>query len=60
MRIYKYDEIQKVYERHAFYPNSVVYSADGGYTWRSVPMDSGKWVTGINGWMFAFIELEEE
>jgi len=48
--------IQIVYNRHALYPNTVLYSEDGGYVWQSVPMDSGKWH--INKWLFAFVELK--
>jgi len=48
--------IQIVYNRHALYPNTVLYSTDGGYVWQSVPMDSGKWH--INEWLFAFVEVK--
>lgn len=53
VKIYKRDEIQKVYHQHAYHCGSVLYSNDG-YTWQSVPMDSGKW--DIHKWSFAFIE----
>jgi hypothetical protein len=54
-RIYDRTEIQKVYRRHAYHCGTVLYSTDGGYTWQSVGMDSGKWQT---DWLFAFITLK--
>ena len=62
MKTYTYKEIQAVYKQFNKKPSSVVYSDDGGYTWKSVPMDSGKWnpmmfeVDGKRPWMFAFIK----
>lgn len=55
-RIYDSSEIQKVYRRHHLHYGTVLYSTDGGYTWQSVGMDSGKW--DINNWLFAFITLK--
>lgn len=59
MRIKTYgkNEIQTVYTRHNRYCGSVVYSEDGGITWQSVGMDSGKW--NIHDWLFAFIKIEK-
>ncbi len=54
-RVYDVKEIQKVYHQHAYYCGTVLYSEDGGYTWKSVGMDSGKWY--IHDWLFAFISL---
>ena len=54
-KIYDCTEIRKVYQRHAYYCGTVVYSTDGGYVWQSVGMDSGKWDT--FNWLFAFIEM---
>ncbi len=56
LQIYKIDNIQKVYQRHSEFCGSVLYSEDHGYTWKSVPMDSGKW--DIINWCFTFIELK--
>lgn len=42
MMTYNRNEIQHVYKRHQEDPNSVVYSEDGGSTWQSAPIDSGK------------------
>jgi len=51
--IYDHTEIQKVYHQHHEKCGTVLYSEDGGYTWHSVGMDSGKWK--IHDWLFAFI-----
>ena len=51
---YDIEDIQLVYSHHHRYPNTVLYSTDGGYVWQSVPVDTGKWH--INDWLFAFIE----
>lgn len=68
IKIYTRDEIQKVYKRHYECCGSVVYSKDGGYTWQTVPVDSGKWneehaedanKSWIKPWLYAFIELEK-
>jgi hypothetical protein len=56
IKIYKKDEIQKVYKKHAHECGTVLYSDDGGYVWKSVPMDSGKW--DISKWIFSFIEVK--
>ena len=60
-QIYKRDQIQKVYHRHHYNCGTVVYSTNGGWSWKSVPMDSGKWFEEIDGdtgeWVFAFIEI---
>lgn len=53
-KIYNINEIQKVYARHHACCGTVLYSEDGGITWQSVGMDTGKWK--INDWVFAFIE----
>lgn len=55
-RTYNHTEIQKVYKRHHEHCGTVLYSEDGGYTWKSVGMDSGKW--NIHQWLFAFISLK--
>lgn len=55
-RTYDHTEIQKVYRRHHLRCGTVLYSEDGGYTWHSVGMDSGKWNT--REWLFAFIALK--
>ncbi len=60
--MYGWDAIQIVYKRHSLDPNSVVYSIDGGFTWMSVEMDSGKWGSGLTpsvyrNMKFAFLEL---
>ncbi len=55
VRTYTRNDIQKVYERHHTYPNSVVYSTDG-YNWNPVPVDTGKW--NLQEWIYAFLELE--
>lgn len=52
-KIYEQQEILKVYQQHAKKCGTVLYSEDGGYTWHSVPMDSGKW---DRNWVFAFIK----
>jgi len=57
-KIYGIDEIQKVYRQHAYVCGTVLYSTDGGTTWQSVGMDSGKW--DIHNWLFAFIALGPE
>lgn len=57
LKIYSRNEIQQVYKRHAYYCGSVVYSEDGGYSWQSVPMDSGKW---MDEWLYAFIKIKGE
>ena len=54
VRTYDKTEIQKVYKQHAHHCGTVLYSTDGGYTWQSVGMDSGKWGT---DWLFAFIQI---
>ena len=54
MKMYKMDEIQKVYKQHADKPGSVIYSDDDGKHWQSVPLITGKWH--INIWEFAFIK----
>lgn len=56
VRVYKVNEIQKVYRQHHRHCGSVVYSENGGTIWQSVGMDSGKW--DINNWLFAFIKLD--
>ncbi len=56
-RIYDISEIQKVYKQHNDHFGTVIYSYDGGYTWQTVPVDSGKWH--IQEWVFAFIFNEE-
>ncbi len=53
-KTYGGEDIQTVYARHHSYPDTVLYSEDGGYTWQSVGVDSGKW--DILNWLFAFIE----
>ncbi len=55
IKMYSWDEIQVVYKRFSDNPHSVVYSIDGGMTWQSPPMDTGKWNQGMK---FAFLELE--
>jgi len=57
-RTYDVKEIQKVYRRHRDHCGTVLYSDDGGYTWHSVGMDSGKW--NINEWLFAFVALKND
>lgn len=54
IKVYTTKDIKKVYKRHAYECGSVVYSEDYGITWKSVPMDSGKW--DIDNWVFAFIQ----
>ena len=57
-KVYTIKNIQRVYRQHALKCGSVVYSTDGGYTWQSVPMDSGKWGSGMEpmkNWVFAFL-----
>lgn len=54
-KTYGIDEIQKVYARHARRCGTVLYSEDGGFTWHSAGMDTGKW--NIHEWLFAFVEL---
>jgi hypothetical protein len=56
IKYYDHNEIQTVYHRHSTHPHTVLYSEDGGYTWQSVGMDSGKW--DILRWLFAFVELK--
>ncbi len=56
IKIFKREEIQTVYKRHHYNCNSVVYSEDGGFTWQSVPIDSGKW---HHDWVYAFIKLDQ-
>jgi hypothetical protein len=58
MKTYKINEIQKVYKQFYINPHSVVYSEDNGLTWKSPPMDTGKWnlCEYINPWLFAFIK----
>lgn len=58
-RIYLIDEIQSVWNRWHYHPNTVLYSDDNGVTWKEPPsMDTGKWelFTIINGdridWIF--------
>lgn len=58
IRIYRIDEIRTVYRRFADNGWSVVYSTDGGTTWQSPPMDTGKWFQGDDEWVFAFLELK--
>lgn len=60
IRIYTMDEIWTVYDRFSQCGWSVVYSSDGGITWQSCPMDTGKWNSGRsdNPWVFAFLELK--
>lgn len=57
IKTYSRNEIQEVYRRHVYYSGSVVYSENGGYSWQSVPMDSGKWK---HEWIFAFIKINGE
>lgn len=53
--IYDIKNIQTVYSRHKNFCGTVLYSEDGGYVWKSVGMDSGKW--NIHNWLFAFVEI---
>jgi len=55
-KIYDWNEIHKVYRRHHKHCGTVLYSEDGGITWQSVGMDSGKW--DIHEWLFAFRTLK--
>ena len=63
-RIYTQSEIQRVYERHHYHCGTVLYSTDGGWTWKSVPMDSGKWgeITDDRqqSWVYSFIEIPKK
>lgn len=54
-KIYTLKDIQTVYSQHHYYCGTVLYSEDGGFTWHSVPMDSGKWDR--HKWLFAFISI---
>jgi len=49
----KLDNIQEVYAKFHESPNSVVYSEDGGITWKTPPMDTGKWHA---NWEYAFLK----
>lgn len=65
IQTYSWDDIQKVYRRFAENPHSVVYSIDGGYTWQSPEMDTGKWGSGLEpdiyrNMKFAFLEKKVE
>lgn len=55
VKIYTRVDIKKVYHQHVYHCGSVVYSDDKGYTWHSVPMDTGKW---NHEWVYAFIEIK--
>lgn len=61
IKVYTWHSIQQVYKRFAENPHSVVYSIDGGYTWQSPEMDTGKWGSGLEpsvyqNMKFAFLE----
>lgn len=63
IKMYSWDEIQVVYKRFYECSWSVVYSIDGGMTWQSPEMDTGKWGSGLEpnvywNMKFAFLELE--
>jgi hypothetical protein len=63
IKTYTWSEIQTVYRRHHYNCGSVLSSEDGGYTWRSVEMDTGKWKRDTHGEkpiLFAFIEVPKK
>jgi hypothetical protein len=65
IKMYGRDEIQKVYRQFHLNPHSVVCSIDGGYTWSSLSMDTGKWGSGLEpdvywNMKFAFLETHNK
>lgn len=65
IQTYSWDDIQKVYQRFNEKASSVVYSIDGGYTWQSTEMDTGKWGSGLDPevrakMLFAFLEIDRK